>query len=102
MRAALRLGLVATREEAAADAVGLLAAALLRGWACRCFLTDRGVRLLLDPAFRDLIGRPDLRLDVCEHSWARFGDGGPGPEGIMGGQYQNAELAHTSDRVIVL
>lgn len=98
----MRLGLVATREEAAAEAVGLAAHALARGWTCRCFLTDRGVRLLLDPAFRALIGAPGLRIDVCEHSWERFGDGSTGPAGVMGGQYQNAELAHTSERIVVL
>lgn len=102
MSGAVRLGVVATREESAAEAVGLLAGALARRWPCRCFLTDRGVRLLLDPSFRVLIGTPNLRIDVCEHSWERFGDGSAGPEGVMGGQYQNAELAHTSDRVVVL
>ncbi len=102
MTAAVRLGVVATREEAAGHAVGLLTAALARGWTCRCFLTDRGVRLLLDGAFCALLGMPNLRVDVCEHSWERFGDGTAGPEGVMGGQYQNAELVHTSDRVVVL
>lgn len=98
----MRFGLVATREEAGPPLVGLVKTALARGWSCRCFLTDRGVRLLLDPAFRNLIGTPNLRVDVCEHSWERFGDGSEGPESVMGGQYQNAELAHTTDRVVVL
>lgn len=102
MSGGARLGVVATRETAATEAVGLLAGALARGWTCRCFLTDRGVRLLLDPSFRALLGIPNLRVDVCEHSWERFGDGSAGPEGAMGGQYQNAELAHTSARVVVL
>jgi hypothetical protein len=39
---------------------------------------------------------------VCEHSWEQYGAGGP-PAGVaMGSQYQNAELAHQCDRVIVL
>lgn len=98
----MRFGLVATRAEAGPSLVGLVTTALARGWICRCFLTDRGVRLLLDPRFRALIGAKNLRVDVCEHSWERFGDGSVGPEGVMGGQYQNAELAHTSERVVVL
>lgn len=98
----MRFGLVATREEAGPQLVGLLAAALARGWECRCFLTDRAVRLLLDPSLQELVKAGRIRLDVCEHSWERFGGRTPAPEGVMGGQYQNAELAHTCDRVVVL
>lgn len=98
----MRLGLVAAREEAGPALTGLLRAALVRGWECRCFLTDRGVRLLLDPSFRALATAGGFRLDVCEHSWERFGDGTAGLDGVMGGQYQNAELAHDSDRIVVL
>ena len=45
---------------------------------------------------------PPMRLDVCELSWERFAEG-PVPEGAhAGGQYNNAELAHVCDRVVVL
>lgn len=98
----MRLGLVAAREDAGPALAGLLRAALARGWECRCFLTDRGVRLLCDPSFRALAARGGFRLDVCELSWERFGDGTAGLEHAMGGQYQNAELAHHCDRVVVL
>lgn len=98
----LRLGLVATREAAERPLVGLAQAAARRGWPCRCFLTDSGVRLLRSAELLELARTGTIRLDVCEHSWEHFGDG-PMPDGAHGGtQYQNAELAHLCDRVVVL
>jgi hypothetical protein len=98
----MQLGIVATRPEAEPHVVGLAWAASARGWACRCFLTDRGVLLLNSPRVLELARAGQVRVDVCEHSWEQYGGGGS-PEGVaMGSQYQNAELAHKCDRVIVL
>lgn len=98
----LRLGIVATRESVEGRLVGLAQAAVRRGWPCRCFLTDTGVRLLRSEALLELARSGAIRLDVCEHSWGQFG-AGPIPAGAnSGSQYQNAELAHLSDRVVVL
>lgn len=98
----MQLGIVATRLQAEPHVLGLAAAACARGWACRCFLTDRGVLLLNSPQFLALARAGHVRVDVCEHSWEQYGTAAP-PAGIaMGSQYQNAELAHQCDRVIVL
>lgn len=98
----MQLGIVATRPEAEPHVVGLASAASVRGWVCRCFLTDRGVLLLNSPRFLELARAGQVRVDVCDHSWAQCGAGEP-PTGVtMGSQYQNAELAHQCDRVIVL
>ena len=71
------------------------------GWACRCFLTDTGVRLLRDAALREMSQSGKLQLEVCEHAWQLFG-GGPAPEGFkLRSQLQNAMLARDCDRVIV-
>ena len=81
---------------------GLTQAAVHRGWPCRCFLTGAGVRLLRSAKLLEMARGGAIRLDVCEHSWQQFGDG-PLPAGaIAGSQYQNAELAHLCDRVVVL
>lgn len=98
----MQFGLVLTSEENREHAIGLLATASARGWACRCFLTDRAVRLLTVPVFMDTIRSSHIRLDVCEHSWDRFGDGAPPGDVTLGGQYQDAELVHLSNRVLVL
>jgi hypothetical protein len=95
------LGLVATRDAAAPHLLGLARAAVARGWACRCFLTDTGVRLLRDAALREMSQSGKLQLEVCEHAWQLFG-GGPAPEGFkLRSQLQNAMLARDCDRVIV-
>lgn len=98
----MQLGIVATHEAAGPDLVGLAAAAARRGWACRCFLTDAGVLLLRLPEVMALARTGSIRLDVCHLSWERFGEGHV-PEGVhAGSQYNNAEIAHQCDRVVVL
>lgn len=96
------LGLVAASDAEEQHLVGLAAAAARRGWACRCFLTDRGVRLLRSPALLELAGSGAIQLTVCEHSWEIYGGGSVAAGVSLGSQYQNAELAHVCDRVIVL
>ena len=96
------LGLVAASDGSERHLVGLASAAAARGWQCRCFLTDKGVRLLRSAALLELAGSGAIQLTVCEHSWDIFGSGSVPPEVSMGSQYQNAELAHLCDRVIVL
>lgn len=96
------LGLVSANESSEAHLVGLASAARARGWHCRCFLTDSGVKLLGSARLLELARGGAMELFVCEHSWEHLG-GGATPEGAtMGSQYQNAELAHKCDKVIVL
>lgn len=99
---AIRLGIVATHEATDRRIVGLAQAAVHRGWPCRCFLTGSGVRLLRSAKLLDLARAGAIRLDVCEHSWEQFGDGALPDGAVAASQYQNAELAHLCDRVVVL
>jgi len=97
----MHFGLVVTTEEFGQHVSGLLSAAVNRGWTCRCFLTDRGVRLLNYAPFMALTYAGQIKVNVCEHSWEVFGTG-PHPEKIqMSSQYQNAELVHECDKVLV-
>jgi hypothetical protein len=60
------------------------------------------VKLIQSSEFLALANSGRLRIDVCEHSWEKYGDGSR-PQGVsMGSQYRNAELAHGCERVIVL
>jgi len=96
------LGIVATNESAGDHLAGLAQAAAARGWQCRCFLTDSGVRLLRSNPLLELARAGKLRVDVCEYSWERYGSG-DAPGGVtMAGQLMNAQLAHECDKVIVL
>ena len=102
----MQLGVVVIDDRCATHAVGLLNAARQRDWETRCFLTDRGVFLLNDPAFRQMLDRGQGHVSICEHSVERYADQGVSLSGleekiIVGGQYQNAELVHNCDRVLV-
>ena len=96
------LGLVAASDVEEQHLVGLAAAAAKRGWEIRCFLTDLGVRLLRSASLQELAGTGAIQLTVCEHSWDLYGSGTVPAGVILGSQYQNTELAHLCDRVIVL
>lgn len=98
----MRFGIIVTNEQSGDEVVGLATAAVRRGWECRCFLTDRGVRLLMSAAFRNLAGTGGIKVDVCEFSWERFGEKQQPKNVVMGGQYLNAELVHDCDKVLVL
>ncbi len=101
----MQLGIVVTDGRYAAEAAGLLREAGERGWATRCFLTDTGVLALRDNAFNQAAAAIPGHVALCELSVERFGAALP-PESlaepiVIGGQYQNAELVHTSDRIVV-
>jgi len=102
---AMQLGIVVIDDRNAAHAMGLLKAAQRREWQTRCFLTDRGVFLLKDPAFREMLDEGKAHYSICELSIERYADEGVSVEGledkiIVGGQYQNAELVHNCDQVL--
>ena len=102
----MNLGVVVVDDRCAPHAVGLLRAARERNWSTRCFLSDRGVFLLKDPEFMALVDGTDMHCSVCELSIERYGAEGVSVEGleeriVVGGQYQDAELVHNCDRVVV-
>ena len=101
----MQLGIVVIDDRNAGHAKGLLKAARKRGWETRCFLTDRGVFLLRDPEFREMLDEGNTHFSMCELSIERYADEGISAEGledkiVVGGQYQNAELVHNCDQVL--
>jgi len=102
----MRLGVVVTDKAYGAAVIELIRAAHRRGWSIRCFLTDSGVRLLAEPEFRALAEDGTASTAACELSIERYGGDMPGllnprSQLIIGGQYQDAELVHQTDRVLV-
>ncbi|KAA3626546.1 MAG: hypothetical protein DWQ09_16090 [Proteobacteria bacterium] len=102
----MRLGIVVTDDRYGRQAEGLLRAAAARGWEVRCFLTDKGAKLLGVSSFADFIRSTDTWVAVCELSLERLGDVGIASDLledriVVGGQYQNAELVKKSERVLV-
>ncbi len=100
-------GLVVTHQRYAAHAVGLLDAAVERGWDTRCFLTDSGVLLLGDDAFLAHARARPQTVASCKHSIELLAGDRldlPSLAGVVvvGGQFQGAKLAQTADAVVVL
>lgn len=102
----MRLGIVITDEALGDNAVGVMRAAYARGWSGSCFLSDRGVLLLKDADFCELMRGNDLEVAVCELSMERYHHPSIEDDRLMqrvviGGQYQDAQMVHNSDRVLV-
>ena len=100
------VGIVVTDHGFLAHAIGLLDAAAARGWDTLCFLTDTGVNLLADPAFVERARARPNSVSLCEHSVERYAAGKFDVQAlddvvVVGGQYQDAELAHKCDKVLV-
>ena len=102
----MRLGVVITDAQYGGVATTFIEAAGRRGWDTRCFLTDTGVRAIEDAQFVAAVRAAGTNLALCELSAERY----PGVDAaanamgdaiIIGGQYQDAELVHNSDRVLV-
>lgn len=90
-----------TNGQSGDEVVGLAAAAVRRGWECRCFLTDRGVRLLMSAAFRDLASSGGIKVDVCEFSWERFGEGATAGKCRYGRSISERGIGQYCDKVLV-
>lgn len=100
----MKLGVVITGEQLTGAATKLIRAATDRNHELRCFLTDSGVRALAEKSIQSSVKTGQLKLAVCELSMERFGQTVPDAIAdavVIGGQYQDAEIAHWCDRVIV-
>jgi predicted peroxiredoxin len=100
----MKLGVVVTDDNYAAQAIGLMQAAVRRGWETRCFLTDTGVRLLNNTQFTSLALSGQVATALCELSVERYEGIDVAPiadKVVVGGQYQDAELVKNSDQVLV-
>lgn len=101
----MRLGIVVTDHGQGPTVLGVIEAAVRRGWNIRCFLTDTGVRLLNDAGFLAHARDGTAAVAVCELSIERYGQEEAHaelPESVVvGGQYQDAELVHETDSVLV-
>lgn len=102
----MRVGIVVTDQGFLAHAIGLLDAAAARGWETLCFLTDSGVNLLADPAFAERARARPNSVSLCDLSVERYAAGKFDVQAladvvVVGGQYQDAELARKCDKVLV-
>jgi sulfur relay (sulfurtransferase) complex TusBCD TusD component (DsrE family) len=101
----MKLGVVITDIRQSQLALETMQEALQRAWDVRCFLTEDGVNMVKNDAFIEMAGNAQTHFSMCEHSAERYCNDidldALGDVVIVGGQYQNAELVHNCDRVLV-
>lgn len=100
----MKLGILVNSDRNLNHVVGVAAAALGKGHEVAVFAMDEGVRLLLEPVFRELCVVGGAAMSFCDQSTRVLcvaKDSVP-PDIICGSQYDNAVMMHTADRVIVL
>lgn len=87
------------------DAVrGITHAAMQKGHEVVLFVIDDGTRFLSIPAFTELAKIKGVQMAFCDHSALHLGTKpATVPEGIAcGSQFDNAQMNHNADKVIVL
>ena len=100
----MKIGILVNSDKRLDDIVGITRAAVEKGHEVNIFAMDEGVRLLCEPEFTGLCGIDGVEMSYCDHSTDQLKckpKGIPG-EIVCGSQYDNAAMAHNSDRVIVL
>lgn len=100
----MKLGILVNTDRRLGHLLGLVAAATAKGHEVVIFAMDQGTRLLDDASFVELAGREGVSVGICAHSADehRIDTSGKPPTITIGGQFNNAMMAHQADRVIVL
>lgn len=100
----MKLGILVNTDRHAEDVVGLTKSAITKGHEVIIFMMDTGVKLLSNPAITGLCSNPGVQMSFCDHSTGKVGVSKEGvPDKIVcGSQFDNANMNHDADRVIVL
>ncbi len=100
----MKLGILVNTEKHLDDIIGITRAALKKGHEVIIFAMDAGTRLLERQEFSDLSREEGVSMSFCDHSAKHVGakTEGLGSEIVCGSQYNNAQMMHNADRVIVL
>ena len=100
----MKLGILVNTDKHAEDISGLTKAALSKGHEVIIFMMDTGVKLLGNPSITGLCNESGVRMSFCDHSAGKIGVSKEGvPDKIVcGSQFDNANMNHDADRVIVL
>lgn len=100
----MKIGILVNTDRHINAVAGLTKAALKKGHEVAIFAMDEGTKLLANPAFSGLCGLEGVKMSFCEYSAKAYNSKTEGlsDDIICGSQYNNADMIHTSDRVIVL
>lgn len=98
----MKLGILVNTDRNNEAVIGITRAAMQKGHDVSIFVMDEGTRLLKE--LSGLCESAGLSISYCDHSSKEVGVTKDGIHvGIVcGSQYNNASMAHNSDKVIVL
>ena len=100
----MKLGLLITTDKHLNDIVGLTNSALAKGHEVTIFNMDEGTKLLGCSALHELCGKDGVTMSFCDHSAknAEISTEGIPSDVVCGSQFDNANMNHDCDKVIVL
>jgi len=100
----MKLGILVITKKHGPDVVGITRAALRKGHEVTIFTMDEAVTLFSESGYAGLCGLDGVRMSFCDHNAKKFSAPveGLSDEIVCGSQYDNAEMLHEADRVIVL
>lgn len=98
------MGILVNSNKHLGSLVGLTQSAAAKKHNVCLFLMDEGTRLLEDSSVTALAEMENVKMSFCDHSAQELGVDTKGLSEtiICSSQYNNAEMNHNSDKVIVL
>jgi predicted peroxiredoxin len=100
----MKLGILVNTDKHFEDVIGLTKAAISKGHEVIIFTMDDGCMFLGNPGYAELCKLQGVHMSFCDHNareleikTEEISD-----ELVCGSQYENAVMAHNSDKLIVL
>lgn len=95
-----KLGIFVNTDKHLEHILGICSAARARDIAASIFVMDDGLFLTKNPKFLELV-KKGVEISLCDHVYREKGLEGK-VEGVLhGSQYDNAVMAHESDKFLV-
>jgi len=100
----MKLGILVNTDKHLDSIVGITKSALAKGNTVAIFSMDAGTKLLGNPSFTALCKTKGVTMSFCDHSAKHINVSTEGipSEIACGSQFDNANMNHESDKVIVL
>jgi len=100
----MKLGILVNTDKNLDTILGITKSALAKGHTVSIFSMDTGTKLLGNPSFTSLCKTQGVTMSFCDHSAKHINaptEGLPA-EIACGSQFDNANMNHDADKVIVL
>ena len=100
----MKLGILVTTDKYLDAITGITKSAISKGHTVSIFNMDEGTKLLANPSFTALCKTQGVTMSYCDHSAKHIevSTEGVPSEIACGSQFDNANMNHESDKVIVL